>query len=59
LKITDGSSDGGLFEYTEMTAPAAGAANTARVYAKDNGSGKTQLCAIFNTGAEQCFATQP
>lgn len=49
----------GYTEMTEIVAPAAGAVNTARIYAKDNGAGKTQVCALFNTGAEQCFATQP
>lgn len=46
-------------EYSEMSAPAAGAANTARVYAVDNGSGKTSLRVIFNTGAAQTLATEP
>ena len=46
-------------QFTEMTAPAAGAANTARLYAQDNGAGKTQLCALFPSGAAQCFATEP
>jgi len=49
----------GFVGLVEQTAPAAGAANSARIYAKDNGAGKTQLCAIFSSGAEQCFATQP
>lgn len=49
----------GGFSFAEVTAPAAPAANGARLYAKDNGAGKTQLCAIFSSGAEQCFATQP
>ena len=35
------------------------AANAAIIYAKDNGAGKTTLCARFETGAVQCFATQP
>jgi hypothetical protein len=37
----------------EMTAPAAGAANTARIFAVDNGAGKTQLMVQFATGAAQ------
>jgi hypothetical protein len=49
----------GYIEQLEQTAPAAGAANTARIYAVDDGAGKTKLCVIFNTGAAQCFATQP
>jgi hypothetical protein len=45
--------------YTERSDPAAPAANQAVVYARDNGSGKTQLCVRFNTGAIQVLATQP
>lgn len=33
--------------------------NGARLYTRDNGSGKTQLCIVFNTGAVQVLATQP
>jgi hypothetical protein len=51
--------DAGAMEFAEMTAPGAGAANTARLYAVDNGAGKTQLVVIFNTGAAQVLATQP
>lgn len=43
---------------TEMTAPAAGAANTARIFCEDSG-GKTRCCVQFSTGAAQCFATEP
>lgn len=46
-------------EMIEITAPAAGAANTGRLFLRDNGAGKTQLCVIFNTGAIQVIATQP
>lgn len=46
-------------EMTEMTAPAAGAANTGRTFMQDNGSGKTQYCVRFNTGAIQVLATEP
>jgi hypothetical protein len=38
---------------------AAPAANNVVLYAKDTGGGKTTLCARFNTGAVQCFATEP
>jgi hypothetical protein len=51
--------DNGALELAEMTAPGAGAANTVRIYAVDNGAGKTQLMAIFNTGAAQQLAIQP
>lgn len=50
--------DAGAIEFAEMTAPAAGAVNTGRLFCRDNG-GKTQLCIIFNTGAVQVIATQP
>jgi hypothetical protein len=46
-------------EMQEISAPAAPNANRARVFVRVNGSGKTQLCARFNTGAIQVIATQP
>jgi hypothetical protein len=49
----------GGMELYERTDPSAGAANSARLYARDNGSGKTQLCVIFATGAVQVLATEP
>jgi len=48
-----------IFALESTTDQSPPAANQAVVYTKDNGSGKTQLCARFNTGAAQCFATQP
>lgn len=39
--------------------PAAPATNTARFFSRDNGSGKTQLCVRFPTGAIQIIATEP
>jgi hypothetical protein len=39
--------------------PAAPAANNARIFTKDNGSGKTQLVVRFATGAVQVIATEP
>lgn len=48
----------GAFELDEMTAPGGGAANTCRIYVVDNG-GKTELLAVFNTGAAQQLAIQP
>ncbi len=44
---------------SEMTAPAAPAANGYRIYAEDNGSGKTRLMVIFATGAAQQIAIEP
>jgi hypothetical protein len=49
----------GYYQGTEMTAPAAGAVNTGRIYFEDNGSGKTRLMCLFNTGAAQQIAIQP
>ena len=54
--ITSGAN---FHEHTEMTAPAAGAADTVRIFAQDNGAGKTQLMAIFSSGAAQQLAIQP
>lgn len=59
LKVTDGTTGGAGIEFTEMTAPSAGASNTARLFCRDNGSGKSQLCVIFATGAVQVIATEP
>lgn len=70
VKFTDGAGSlrdwkarrGSLSEYldiTEMSAPAAPAANTARLYVEDNGSGKTRLMVLFPTGAAQVLATEP
>lgn len=42
----------------EMTAPA-GVSNKARVFAQDNGAGKTQLMVIFGSGAAQQIAIEP
>lgn len=48
----------GWINYTEVSAPS-GAANRAITFARDNGSGKTQFCVIFPTGAVQVLATEP
>lgn len=45
--------------FEQSSAPANPAANGVRIFARDDGSGKTQVCAIFNTGAVQVMATQP
>jgi hypothetical protein len=49
----------GYQELAEMTAPAAPAADRVRIYAQDNGSGKTQLMALFATGAAVEIAIEP
>ena len=46
-------------EFREMTSPIAGPTNSARVFAEDNGSGKTRLMVRFPTGATQQLAIEP
>lgn len=36
-----------------------GTANKGKLYVKDNGAGKSQLCVIFGSGATQVIATEP
>jgi hypothetical protein len=55
-----GGSQKGFITMEELGADAsAPAANKAALFVRDNGSGKTQLCVKFNTGAVQVLATQP
>ena len=53
------TSVGAALSFIEQTAPASPAANIVRIYAEDNGSGKTRLMAIFATGAAQQIAIEP
>lgn len=46
-------------EITEVTAPGVGGATSVRIYAEDNGAGKTRLMAQFGTGAAQQLAIEP
>lgn len=57
LEATPGTST--YLAMSEISAPSAPAANGVRIYTEDNGAGKTRVCALFNSGAAQCFATQP
>jgi len=50
---------GSRFELVEVTAPAAPATNAVRIFAEDNGSGKTRLMARFATGAAVQIAIEP
>ena len=63
LILKDAGSDlliaAGFIQGNEMTAPAAGAANSYRLFAEDDGGGKTRLMAIFATGAAQQIAIEP
>lgn len=47
------------FDIDEIASPAAPSTNKGRLFVRDNGSGKTQLCIRFNTGAIQVIATEP
>jgi hypothetical protein len=49
----------GYSQYTEISDPGGGGSNTCRLYARDNGAGKTELVAVFSSGAVQVIATQP
>lgn len=46
-------------QFGEMTAPSAPATDSVRIYAEDNGAGKTRLMALFATGAAQQIAIEP
>lgn len=59
LGLIGASSGGAAMEFLEMTAPSAPAANKARLYIEDNGSGKTRLMCLFNSGAAQQVAIEP
>ena len=63
VQLTDGTgtgaTNGAAFETFEMTAPAAPATDGVRIYAEDNGSGKTRLMALFATGVAQQIAIEP
>lgn len=55
-----GNTAGAAIESVELAAdPSAPAANSGRIYFRDNGSGKTQMCVRFATGAAQVLATEP
>lgn len=60
LHIGNDENNTGYITMEELSADAsAPAANKAALFVRDNGSGKTQLCVRFNTGAIQVIATQP
>lgn len=49
---------GGALSFIEQTAPSAPSTNGVRIYAVDNG-GKTELLALFASGAAQRLAIEP
>jgi hypothetical protein len=46
------------YELGEVATPPAPAANKARLFVRDNGAGKTQLCVRFATGTVKVLATE-
>lgn len=59
LRNGSGGTTGAAWELLEMTAPGTPAANRARLWIEDNGSGKTRLMIQFGSGAAQQIAIEP
>lgn len=53
------NTNGAALSMVEQTAPSAPSANGVYLYAQDNGAGKTQLMALFASGAAQQVAIEP
>jgi hypothetical protein len=49
----------GFYDLFEVLEPESPPGNAARLFMRDNGSGKKQLCVKFGTGAAQVVATEP
>lgn len=59
VQPTDANTGNGYFYLGEVASAPTGTANVAKLYAVDNGAGKTQLVVIFGSGAAQVIATEP
>lgn len=59
LEVSGTAGTGYIDFRDEQSADPAAAANRGRLFIKDNGSGKTQLCVRFGSGATQVIATEP
>jgi len=59
LRNGSGGTTGAAWELLEMTAPGTPSADRFRVYAEDNGSGKTRLVVKWADGTTTVLATQP
>jgi hypothetical protein len=60
LALTRSNGSGAFLAGTKLVAdPASPPAGGWKLYGKDDGTGKTQLCVLFSSGAPQCFARQP
>lgn len=57
--VGNGDGYGAAVELFEMTTPSAPPANGVRIYAEENGAGKTRLMARFATGAAVQLAIEP
>jgi hypothetical protein len=60
LALSTSNGDGAFLAGTKVAGDfAPPAAGGWKLYAKDDGTGKTQLCVEFSSGPPQCFARQP
>ena len=59
MALTNSGASGATLEFREQTAPSAPSTNNVRIYAEDNGAGKTRLMARFASGAAQQIAIEP
>jgi|PlaIllAssembly_1097288.scaffolds.fasta_scaffold08465_2 hypothetical protein len=59
VNITGNGSLAGYIDISEISTASLPAANKARLYTRDNGSGKTQLVVQFPTGSAQVISTEP
>jgi autotransporter-associated beta strand protein len=59
LRNGSGGTTGAAWEMLEMTAPGTPSADRLRLYAEDNGSGKTSLVIKWSDGTTTTLATQP
>ncbi len=55
--LTNDAHDG-YSDYTEIATPSAPGANTARLFVRDNGGGKTELCVLFPSGSAITIALE-
>lgn len=58
-RVTGNAIASGYVDVSEITPPSPPSSNTARLYVRDDGLGKTQLVVQFPTGAVQILATEP
>lgn len=59
VHVTGNIALSGFIGGAEQTAPSAPASDGYRIFAQDNGAGKTQLMVLFASGAAQQLAVQP